>query len=92
MCNQSELIMKVEELKEWQALQEEAADMVEALKDFIKREMSERGVEELESGSHICRFTTVLASRFDATSFKREHADLYKEFTKQVTSKRFSIH
>lgn len=36
MCNQSELISKVESLKEWQALLEEAEAMVESLKDFIK--------------------------------------------------------
>ena len=39
MCNQSELISKVEALKEWQALLEEAETMVESLKDFIKAEM-----------------------------------------------------
>lgn len=29
--------------------------------------------------------------RFDTTAFKKEHNDLYQQFTKQVASKRFSI-
>ena len=91
MCNQSELISKVEALKEWQALLEEAEAMVESLKDFIKAEMQARGVEEMEVATHICRFTTILSNRFDTTVFKRVHGDLYKAFTKQTTARRFSV-
>lgn len=91
MCNQSELITKVEELREWQALLSEAETMVESIKDFIKHEMEERRVEELEAGAYICRFTTVLSNRFDTTSFKREHIELYKAYTKQTTSRRFTV-
>ena len=91
MCNQSELISKVEALKEWQALLEEAETMVESLKDFIKAEMQARGVEEMEVATHICRFTTILSNRFDTTAFKRVHGDLYKAFTKQTTARRFSV-
>ena len=86
-----EIIRKVEALKEWEALAAEAAAEIENLKDEIKAEMNRRGVEELEAGQHIARFTTVLSNRFDTTAFKREHGDLYKSFTKQVTSRRFSI-
>lgn len=86
-----EIIRKVEALKEWEALAAEAAAEIESLKDEIKAEMNRRGVEELEAGQHIARFTTVLSNRFDTTAFKREHGDLYKSFTKQVTSRRFSI-
>ena len=91
MCEQSIIICKVEELKEWQAILDEAEAMVESLKDFIKAEMQERGVEELEAGTSICRFTTVLSNRFDTTAFKKLHGELYKAYTKQVPSRRFSI-
>lgn len=91
MCEQNIIISKVEELIEWTSILDEAEAMVESLKDFIKSEMQERGMEELEAGTHICRFTTVLRNNFDTTAFKREHADMYKAFTKQTTSRRFSI-
>lgn len=86
-----ELSTIIEKLKEWEAIQAEAAAEVEALKDQIKAEMNSRGVEELEAGQYIARFTTVLSNRFDTTVFKREHAEMYKQYTKQTTSRRFSI-
>lgn len=86
-----ELSTIIEKLKEWEAIQAEAAAEVESLKDRVKAEMNARGVEELEAGQYIARFTTVLSNRFDTTVFKREHAEMYKQYTKQTTSRRFSI-
>ena len=45
-----ELSAIIERLKEYEAIQAEAAAEVEALKDQIKAEMNSRGVEELEVG------------------------------------------
>ena len=89
--SQNEIVSKIEQLKEWEAILEEAQSEVEALRDCIKAQMLERDTEELEVGAYIIRWTSVLSNRFDSTAFKREHADLYREFTKQVASKRFSI-
>jgi len=85
------MITKVEQLREWEALLEEAQKEIEALRDSIKAEMLAQDTEELQVGAYIIRWTSVLSNRFDSTSFKKEYADLYKTFTKQVTSKRFSI-
>ena len=86
-----EIISKIESLKEWEALAAEAAAEIEALKDLIKKEMDARNVEEIEAGQYIARYTTVLSNRFDTTAFKREHGEMYKMYTKQTTSRRFSI-
>ena len=87
----NEMISKVEQLREWEALLEEAQSEVEALRDSIKAEMLEQGTEELQVGAYIIRWTSVLSNRFDTTAFKKEYEYLYKNFTKQVSSKRFSI-
>ena len=86
-----ELTTKIEALKEWENLIAEAQAEVEAIRDSIKAEMTERNTEEMEIGSYIVRWTSVLSNRFDTTSFKKAHNDLYKEFTKQTASKRFTI-
>ena len=86
-----EIISKIEALKEWEALAAEAEAEIESLKDSIKREMENRGVEEMEAGQYIARFTTVLSNRFDTTAFKKEHGEMHKMYTKQSTSRRFSI-
>ena len=86
-----EIISKIEAHKEFEALAAEAAAEIESLKDCIKKEMDARGVEEIEAGQYIARFTTVLSNRFDTTSFKKEHGEMYKLYTKQTISRRFSI-
>ena len=70
---------------------EEARAEAEALRDAIKQEMMERGTEELTAGQYIVRWTSVLTNRFDTTGFKKTYGDLYKTFTKQIASRRFTI-
>lgn len=89
--SKKELESKIEALKEWEALAAEAAAEIEALKDSIKTEMDAQGVEELEAGRFIVRWTSVLTQRFDSTGFKKSNPELYKQFTKQTASRRFSI-
>ena len=89
--SQNEMIKKIEQLREWEALLEEAQNEVETLRDSIKAQMLEEGTEEMQIGTYIVRWTSVLSNRFDSTAFKKEYADLYKTYTKQVASKRFSI-
>lgn len=89
--SRNEIIAKIEALQEWETIMEEAKAEAEALRDSIKEEILEQGTEELEVGAYIIRWTSVLTNRFDTTAFKKEHNELYKEFTKQIASKRFSI-
>lgn len=87
-----EIISKIESLKEWEALQQEAAAIVESLKDEIKKHMDTIGVETLEVGQYIAHFTTVQSSRFDTKRFKNEIGeDVYKRFCRETLSRRFTI-
>lgn len=87
----NEMEKKIASLKEWEELLEEAKAQVETLKDEIKAEMLSRNTEELTAGHYICRWTSVLSNRFDTTTFKKEHAEMYKQYTKQTSSRRFSV-
>ena len=70
---------------------DEAKAEAEAIRDSIKAEMLELDTEELTAGAYIIRWTSVLTQRFDSTAFKKAHEDLYKDFTKQTASRRFTI-
>jgi predicted phage-related endonuclease len=89
--SKNELVTKIEALQEWEAIMEDAKAEAEALRDSIKEEMLRQGTEEMEAGTYIIRWTSVLTNRFDTTAFKKEHNDIYLKFTKQIQSKRFSI-
>ena len=86
-----EITSKIEALKDLEALIEEAKAEAETLRNEIKSEMLNRDTEELEAGQYIVRWTSVLTQRFDTTAFKKVMPDVYKEYTKQVSSRRFSI-
>lgn len=81
----------IKELLELQQLADELSVEIEALKDQIKAEMNARGVEALEAGTHIVRWTSVLSTRFDSNAFKKFAPDVYQSFTKQVSSRKFTI-
>ena len=89
--SKNELVEKIEALNEWEAVIEEAKAEAEAIRDSIKAEMLERDTEELNAGKYIIRWTSVLSNRFDTTAFKKVYGDLFKAFTKQVESRRFTI-
>ena len=86
-----EITAKIESLRELEALIEEAKAEAESIRDEIKSEMLTRDTEELNAGQYIVRWSTVLSNRFDSTAFKKVMPDVYKAYTKQVSSRRFSI-
>lgn len=86
-----ELTSKIAQLQEWEQIMEEAKAEADAIKDELKQLMLDRGVEELEAGEHIIRYTSVISNRFDTTAFKKAYNEIYKAFTKQSTSRRFTI-
>jgi len=86
-----ELLAKIELLNRYEAMMDELKAEADKVRDSIKAEMEAREVEELTAGHYIVRYTEVLSNRFDSTSFKKVLPDLYKAYTKQVSSRRFTI-
>lgn len=82
---------KIAKMQEWEALAEEAKAEAEAIKDEIKAEMMQRETEELTAGKYIIRWTSVLSQRFDSTALKKVMPEIYKAYTKQVSSRRFTV-
>ncbi len=89
--SQNELLAKIEGLKSLEELIKEAEQVAESIKDEIKNQMCSEDTEEMVVGTHIVRWTTTLTQRFDTTAFKKKYEELYRAFTKQTTSRRFSI-
>ena len=87
----NQITSKIESLLEWEKIMAEAKEEADALRDELKQEMMRRNTEELSAGQYIVRWTSVLTQRFDTTAFKKVMPEIYKEYTKQVSSRRFSI-
>jgi Phage-related protein, predicted endonuclease len=61
----------------------------DVLADRFKQVMGES--EELCVGSHVVRYKTIISNRFDTAGFKKAHADMYADFLKTSTNRRFTI-
>ena len=82
---------KIELLNKYEAMMEEIKAEADSIRNSIKAEMEAREVEELIAGQYIVRYTSVLSIRFDSTAFKKVMPEIYKAYTKQVSSRRFTI-
>lgn len=82
---------RVKELKELQRMSDELNAEIEAIKDELKAEMAARNTDEILTSEYKLRYKEVSSSRFDTTSFKNKYIDLYNQFLKITTNKRFTI-
>ena len=84
-----DIIMK--ELAEYIRMQEEAAAMVESLKDQIKERMTAAGVESLVGSEHKATYKAVTSSRVDTTALKKDLPEIAARYTKTTTARRFTF-
>ena len=84
-----DIIMK--ELAEYIRMQEEAAAMVESLKDQLKERMTAAGVESLTGSEHKATYKAVTSSRVDTTRLKKDLPEIAARYTKTTTARRFTF-
>lgn len=89
--SKNEIVSLIETMNNYDELAGKAKAKADAIREALKGEMLRLGAEELTAGAYIVRYTSVIFNRFDSTTFKRLYADLYKDFTKPVSSRRFSV-
>ncbi|MDD6633890.1 MAG: hypothetical protein PUE69_00785 [Ruminococcus sp.] len=86
-----EITSKVRKLKRLQTKAEEIQGEITAIQNELKALLTQQNTEELKAGTYKIRFTTVVSNRFDSKAFKATHQDLYNQYTRQTTTKRFSV-
>lgn len=79
------------DLAQYIRMQEEAAAMVESLKDQLKDRMAAAGVESLAGSEHKATYKAVTSSRVDATALKKELPEIAAKYTKTTTARRFTF-
>ena len=79
------------ELAQYTRMQEEAAAMVESLKDQLKAQMQAAGVDTLTGDEHKATYKAVTSSRVDTTALKRDLPEIAAQYTKTTTARRFTF-
>ena len=79
------------ELAQYIRMQEEAAAMVESLKDQLKERMAAAGVDSLAGSEHKATYKAVTSSRVDTTRLKKDLPEIAARYTKTTTARRFTF-
>ena len=85
----NELETKCRELRQLQALIEEAQAEAEAIKDAIKAHMGD--AETAYAGEYKITWKAVSSSRIDTAALRKALPDVAQAFTRSVETRRFSI-
>lgn len=94
MKNTTNINEVLAELKQSIQKKKELEAEITRLQDECKEYMTENELSELfnDDKSIVARYTEVISNRFDTTAFKKsEWGELYQEYTKKVTSMRFTL-
>lgn len=86
-----ELTSKLREIKELKAMQEELQAEIDSLQDEIKNFMEAAEIDTLQVDIFKVSYKEVTSSRFDSTAFKKTHSELYNQYLKHTTSRRFVL-
>ena len=84
-----ELESKVKELRQLQALIDEAQAEAEAIKDAIKAAMGDS--EAIQAGEYKITWKPVTTARIDTSALKKALPDVAAAFTKEITTRRFCV-
>lgn len=91
MFTQEELTAAVRELQELRQMQDDLAAEIEALTDRIKAHMDATEAETLEAGPFKLSYTAVISRRIDTAALRRDLPEVWEEYGKTSTTRRFSV-
>ena len=87
----NELTATVRELRELRRMADELAAEIEVLTDTIKEHMTAAGVDTLAGPDYKVTWRDVSSRRLDSAALKRDHAELYSQYSRETTSRRFTL-
>ena len=85
----NEMEVKARELRQLQALIEEAQAEAEAIKDAIKAAMGDS--ESVQAGEYRITWKSVTSSRIDTSALRKALPDVAERFMKETITRRFVI-
>ena len=90
MCKaNNEIITKIQELMELRRMSEELQAEIDALQEAVKDFMGSE--ESMFAGAFKVSYKTVTSSRLDSAALKRELPDVAARYTRQTTTRRFTV-
>ncbi len=88
---EKEFTEKIRKIKELEQQKKQAEEAIDDLKDEIKAYMEKNKTTELAVDIFTVHWSETTSERFDSKAFKKDNEELYSEYLRTNTTKRFSI-
>lgn len=82
---------RIKKLQEIEKQQKELDAQAETLKAEIKADLESKGLEELQTKNFVVRWKEILSNRLDGKALKAAFPDIYNQFCKETSSRRFTV-
>lgn len=82
---------RIEKINSLEKQIEEMEALVNALRDEIKADLTEKKVDEHNTGSFVIRWKEVISNRLDSKALKAALPDVFTTYNKESRCRRFTI-
>ena len=87
----NEIISKLNELSELRRMAVELNAEIEAIQDAIKAHMTEADTDTITAGAFKVTWKAVTSTRIDTTALRKDLPEIWQEYGKPTTTRRFSV-
>ena len=87
----NEIISKLNELSELRRMADELNAEIEAIQDAIKAHMTEAETDTITAGAFKVTWKPVTSTRIDTTALRKDLPEIWQEYGKTTTTRRFSV-
>ncbi len=81
-------------IRRLQALEGQIAELqeqAEAIKGELKSDLEEKGLEEIQTKNFIIRWKEIVSNKLDGKALKAALPEIYNQYCKVSTSRRFTV-
>ena len=86
-----QLDIRVKKLQAIEAQQKELEAQAKAIRAELKADLEARGEEEHDTGSFVIRWKEIISRRLDSMALKAALPDVFTAYSRENTSRRFTI-
>ena len=87
----TEIQSKVNELRELRRMADELTAEIENIQDAIKAHMTEADTDTITAGAFRVTWKPVTSTRIDTAALRKELPEVWQEYGKTSTTRRFSV-
>lgn len=88
---EKEFTAKIRQIKELENQKKQIEKNIDEIKNEIKIFMDKNKTSELNVDIFTVHWSETTSKKFDSKAFKKNNEELYAEYLKEITTKRFSI-